>query len=141
MPEIIPLEQMLKALGEPTRFKIYSLLLERRHCVRSLSGQLGISESAVSQHIKVLRQAGLVRGEQFGYHTHYTPVSESLGLLTGQFSRMTEQAEALAQTGNDHRCACHAGGHSPHNAKPEGCCPSGSQLPCCRKEVQNEPVC
>jgi len=32
---------------------------------------LGISESAVSQHLKVLRQAGLVRGEKRGYFTHY----------------------------------------------------------------------
>ena len=45
------LDRMLKALGEPTRLKIYQALMERKHCVRSLSKKLGISESAISQHV------------------------------------------------------------------------------------------
>ena len=36
-------EKMLKALGEPTRLAIYKSLLERKHCVRSLSKKLGIT--------------------------------------------------------------------------------------------------
>lgn len=52
-------DKMLKALGEPMRFKIYGCLLERKHCVRSLSKKLGITESAISQHIKVMKEAGL----------------------------------------------------------------------------------
>ena len=46
------LENILKALGEPMRLRIFKALLERKHCVRSLSKKLGISESAVSQHLK-----------------------------------------------------------------------------------------
>ena len=38
------LERMLKALGEPMRLKIYQSLLERKHCVRSLSRKFEISE-------------------------------------------------------------------------------------------------
>ena len=41
------LDHMLKALGEPTRLRIYQALLERKHCVRSLSKKFGISESAM----------------------------------------------------------------------------------------------
>ena len=141
MSENIPPEQTLKALGEPTRFKIFCLLLERRQCVRSLSRQLGISESAVSQHMKILREAGLVRGEQFGYHTHYTPVAESLRRLTEQFGRMAGQAEALAQAGPDHRCACHADDPCSDPKGPTECCHTGSSHSCCRKEAQNEPLC
>ena len=63
-------EKMLKALGEPMRFRIFRMLLERKHCVRSLSKKLGISEPAVSQHMKVLKEAGLVYGERCGYHIH-----------------------------------------------------------------------
>ena len=47
------LDRMLKALGEPMRLKIFQALLERKHCVRSLSKKFGISESAISQHMKV----------------------------------------------------------------------------------------
>ena len=61
----------MKALGDPTRFRIVRLLLERQHCARSLALELGISESAVSQHMSVLRRAGLVTSWRHGRHNHY----------------------------------------------------------------------
>ena len=82
------LDRMLKALGEPTRLKIYQALLERKHCVRSLSKKLGISESAISQHMKVMKDAGLVYGEKFGYHTHYLPLQDAADFLADQFQKM-----------------------------------------------------
>ena len=82
------LDRMLKALGEPTRLKIYQALLERQHCVRSLSKKLGISESAISQHMKIMKDADLVYGEKFGYHTHYLPLQEAVDFLTDQFQKM-----------------------------------------------------
>ena len=82
------LDRMLKALGEPTRLKIYQALLERKHCVRSLSKKLGISESAISQHMKIMKAADLVYGEKFGYHTHYLPLQEAVDFLTEQFQKM-----------------------------------------------------
>ena len=82
------LDRMLKALGEPTRLKIYQALLERKHCVRSLSKKLGISESAISQHMKIMKNANLVYGEKFGYHTHYLPLQEAVDFLTEQFQKM-----------------------------------------------------
>lgn len=89
------LEQMLKALGEPTRLKIYFSLFERKHCVRSLSRKLGISESAVSQHMKQLREAGLVYGEKYGYHTHYLPVQKAVDELAGAFTDMQSRSSSL----------------------------------------------
>ena len=82
------LERMLKALGEPMRLKIFQALLERKHCVRSLSKKFGVSESAISQHMKVMKEAGLVYGEKFGYHTHYLPLQEAVDFLTLQFQLM-----------------------------------------------------
>ena len=82
------LDRMLKALGEPMRLKIYQALLERKHCVRSLSKKLGISESAISQHMKIMKDADLVYGEKFGYHTHYLPLQEAVDFLTEQFQKM-----------------------------------------------------
>lgn len=80
--------QMLKALGEPMRLKIYQALLERKHCVRSLSKKFEISESAISQHMKVMKDAGLVYGEKYGYHTHYLPRQDAIDFLTEQFEQM-----------------------------------------------------
>jgi len=89
------LDRVLKALGEPMRLKIYQNLLERKHCVRSLSKKLGISDSAISQHMKVMRDADLIYGEKYGYHTHYMPVQETLDSLLEVFMQMQKQSANL----------------------------------------------
>lgn len=88
---------MLKALGEPTRFSVFQNLLIRKHCVRSLARKLGITESAVSQHMKVLKEAGLVYGERYGYHIHYLPKQEALDELSRAFASMKVQSEVLCR--------------------------------------------
>ena len=88
---------MLKALGEPTRFSIFQQLLIRKHCIRSLSKQLGITESAISQHMKVLKEAGMVYGERFGYHIHYLPKQEALDELSAAFSEMKQKSLDLCR--------------------------------------------
>lgn len=65
------LSVVLKALSDKTRLKIVYLLLEYDFCVGALAKNLGLSEATVSQHLKVLRKAGLVTGEKRGYYTHY----------------------------------------------------------------------
>lgn len=86
---------VLKALGEPMRFKIFSCLLERKHCVRSLSKKLGITESAISQHLKVMREADMIYGEKYGHHTHYLPKQEILDGLVELFKAMQQQSVTL----------------------------------------------
>ena len=98
------LERMLKALGEPMRLNIYRALLERKHCVRSLANKLSISESAVSQHLKIMKDAGLVYGEKYGYHTHYLPLHQSVDFLAGQFEQM--RAASLTVDRDMTSCQC-----------------------------------
>ena len=95
---------MLKALGDPTRLKIYQSLLERKHCVRSLSKKLGITESAISQHMKILREADMVYGEKYGYHTHYLPLQDAVDYLTEQLERM--RTASLTVDRNMTVCQC-----------------------------------
>lgn len=54
-------EATFKALGEPTRLKILRLLAEQELCVCELEEILEMSQPRVSQHLKVLKQAGLVK--------------------------------------------------------------------------------
>lgn len=82
------LELLLAVLGVPMRYRIFTALLERKHCVRSLSKKLNVSESAVSQHLKVMREAGLVYGEKYGYHTHYLPKQEAVDFLAESFEKI-----------------------------------------------------
>ena len=98
------LDRMLKALGDPTRYKIFNCLLERKHCVRSLSKKIGITESATSQHLKVMKDAGLVYGEKYGYHMHYLPSQDAMESLADCFMQMKEKSANL-----DHdmtKCQC-----------------------------------
>ena len=61
-----------KALADQNRLKLVDLLLTHDLCVGALASRLGISKPAVSQHLQILRKAGLVRGEKRGYYTHYS---------------------------------------------------------------------
>lgn len=62
---------VLKAISDETRMKVLTLLLEHNYCVRTLARSLELTEAAISQHLKVLREAGLVIGEKRGYFMHY----------------------------------------------------------------------
>ena len=62
---------VLKAISDETRLKILALLLKHNYCVRALARKLALTEATVSQHLKVLREAGLLVGEKRGYFMHY----------------------------------------------------------------------
>ena len=81
-------DQMLKALGDPTRFQLLKLVSERGYCVKALANNTGLSESAVSQHLKILREAGLVYGMKRGYYTHYCVDKDTLGRLINELEQM-----------------------------------------------------
>lgn len=70
------------ALADPTRLKLVQLLCRQREtdalCVNALASLLGVSQSAVSQHLRVLRATDLVRGERRGYRVHYFVNREAL---------------------------------------------------------------
>jgi DNA-binding transcriptional ArsR family regulator len=74
MDEIEELTEIFKALSDPTRLRLVKLLGEGRGalCVNALAHRLGVTQSAVSQHLRVLRQARLVNGERRGYFVHYS---------------------------------------------------------------------
>ena len=61
------LARMLKALGNPVRFQIMQTLAERRSCItQEIVATTPLAQSTVSQHLKVLREAGLIQGEVEG---------------------------------------------------------------------------
>jgi DNA-binding transcriptional ArsR family regulator len=68
------LAEVFKALSDPTRLRLIKLVRDHRGelCVTALARRLGVTQSAVSQHLRVLRQAGLVRGVRHGYRVHYS---------------------------------------------------------------------
>lgn len=66
------LASMAKALGHPARVKILRLLAERQACVTGdLVAELPLAQSTISEHLRILRQAGLIQGEIEGPRTSY----------------------------------------------------------------------
>jgi ArsR family transcriptional regulator len=73
---------LFSILADPTRLKLLRLLAIQREpdalCVNALAYRLGVTQSAVSQHLRVLKSVGLVKGERRGYRIHYFINQETL---------------------------------------------------------------
>ncbi len=82
-------KKILKAIADETRMNILNLLLRHNYCVRALASELKLSEATISQHLKVLREAGLLVGEKKGYFMHYA-VERSV------LRELAKEIEALA---------------------------------------------
>ena len=97
-------ERLLKALFEPRRYLLMQRMAERTYCVRALAKLSALSEPAVSQHLKVLREAGLVYGVKRGYYTHYGLDKAALGRLIDELCRLRD-AERRPCSGPYYGCA------------------------------------
>lgn len=85
---------IFKALADETRFKIIELLLQDEYCVKALALRLGVTEAAISQHIKILRNAGILRGEKRGYYAHYRVEPQVFYRLLDQLSGIIERIQS-----------------------------------------------
>jgi len=78
------LARLAKALGHPARVKILRFLLEREECMAgAIVDELPLAQSTVSQHLKVLREAGLIHGEVDGARICYCANAGRLERLAG----------------------------------------------------------
>ena len=82
-PEVdATLARLARALGHPARVVILRILAQRESCVcGELVEALPLAQSTVSQHLKVLKEAGLIRGEVDGPRICYCIDPATLGLL------------------------------------------------------------
>ena len=79
----------LKAISDETRMKILLLLLHHSYCVRALARKMKISEGAVSQHLKILRDAGFLIAEKKGYFMHYDVNRDVIHELADRIDALT----------------------------------------------------
>ncbi len=73
------LTRIFKALSSETRVRIVRLIKERALCVNALAARLDVTPAAVSQHLRILREAGLIVAEKRGYYVHYQVNKKELG--------------------------------------------------------------
>lgn len=70
MPESEVIE-ILKALSVNSRVQIIKLIRDKKLCVNAIARKLEITQSAVSQHLKILRDCNLVHTDRYGSIIHY----------------------------------------------------------------------
>jgi DNA-binding transcriptional ArsR family regulator len=85
---------VLDALGDPTRRAVFELLAVRPSSVEALARQLPVSRPAVSQHLRVLRDAQLVTSRADGTRRIYTVDPEGLAAARLYFQRFWTTAMA-----------------------------------------------
>jgi DNA-binding transcriptional ArsR family regulator len=81
-------EQVFAALGDPTRRRVFELLRSGPRAVGELSEQLPVSRPAVSQHLRVLKEAGLVIERSEGARRLYSVQPEGVAELRAYLDRM-----------------------------------------------------
>jgi DNA-binding transcriptional ArsR family regulator len=86
------------ALGDPTRKAIFELLLERPRAVVELAGELPVSRPAVSQHLRVLKDVGLVIDQPNGTRRIYRVDPDGLAALRADLERFWGKALAAYKT-------------------------------------------
>ncbi len=86
--------QMLTALADPTRRQIFETIVDRPRNVRELADELPVTRPAVSQHLRVLRDVGLVVDRRDGTRRIHSANPAALAELRAYVERMW--ADALA---------------------------------------------
>jgi ArsR family transcriptional regulator, arsenate/arsenite/antimonite-responsive transcriptional repressor len=131
MRQIDALVRFYKALADSTRLQLVQLLATSRcgdaKCVSRLAQELGVTVSSVSQHLRILKDLGLVCSERRGYQIHYWLDQD--GLAAYRELAEAELGEALAQVtvqasmrpANEDGCVHHDTSESC--ATMEGDCP------------------
>ena len=80
-----------KALGHPERLEILEMLAQGERSVDALAGRMGLPIANVSQHLRLMRQAGLLTSRRAGKHIHYSLSDPSVLALTGALQRVAER--------------------------------------------------
>ncbi|MDF0529998.1 metalloregulator ArsR/SmtB family transcription factor [Tsukamurella sp. 8F] len=76
--ELIAAGDLLRALAAPVRISIVLALMRSEQCVHQLVSELGVTQPLVSQHLRVLKTAGVVKGERNGREITYRLVDAHL---------------------------------------------------------------
>jgi ArsR family transcriptional regulator len=87
--------EVFKALSDPTRLAIISLLASSRNlCVNVIAERTGMSQPAVSQHLKILKVAGICNAKKIGAHVHYSLNNPKLTEYKSYFDNLLSGKQA-----------------------------------------------
>ncbi|MEN3271856.1 MAG: ArsR family transcriptional regulator, arsenate/arsenite/antimonite-responsive transcriptional [Actinomycetota bacterium] len=95
--------EVLKALAEPARWRIVERLASEELCVCHLVEDLGIPQTLVSHHLKVLRTAGVVESERFKQWIYYRLLPDAVAAVADELGALTRSSR---RNGDRRRPCC-----------------------------------
>ncbi|MFE0803336.1 ArsR/SmtB family transcription factor [Streptomyces sp. NPDC058812] len=93
---------LIRVLADPLRLRIVTLLARETLCTTHLVEETGARQTNLSNHLRVLREAGVVETEPCGRFTYYKLRPDVIAQLAGQFADLAEHARTAA----DNKRAC-----------------------------------
>jgi DNA-binding transcriptional ArsR family regulator len=100
-PQVAALAETFRALGDPTRVRVLDALSRAELCVCHLAELLGLSESATSHQLRLLRSLRLVRTRRAGRMVFYTLDDQHITRLFAQGLEHVEEALPARRRGGD----------------------------------------
>ncbi|MDW4910760.1 metalloregulator ArsR/SmtB family transcription factor [Streptomyces sp. ADMS] len=88
---------LMRVLADPLRLQIVTLLAGETLCSTHLVEETGAKQTNLSNHLRVLREAGVVETEPCGRYTYYKLRPDVIALLAGQFADLAESARNAAE--------------------------------------------
>ncbi|MFB6469052.1 ArsR/SmtB family transcription factor [Cytobacillus sp. Hz8] len=109
--DIERVSKVLKLLGDKTRLTIIGILKQRECCVCELFEVFDMSQPSISQHLRKLKDAGLVKEERRGQWIYYSlhTQSDTYGLMEDILNHIPDQSEKIQiilQNNPTARCGC-----------------------------------
>lgn len=98
--------QTLHLITDPTRFRLIQLLFEHHYCVKALARKIGVSEPAISQQMRILKNNHLVQGVKIGYQVHYSVDREKICAALEEVLRQFSAYPAETAIPRDWSCSC-----------------------------------
>ncbi|MBT2674724.1 helix-turn-helix transcriptional regulator [Streptomyces sp. ISL-14] len=95
---------LMRVLADPLRLQIVTLLARETLCSTHLIEETGAKQTNLSNHLKVLREAGVVETEPCGRFTYYRLKPDVIAALADQFADLAETARAAAENNVKRSC-------------------------------------
>lgn len=88
---------VIRVLGDPLRMQVVALLARETLCMSHLVEETGAKQTNLSNHMKVLREAGLVETEPCGRFTYFKLRPDLLASVSTQFAELAESARTAVE--------------------------------------------
>jgi len=106
MPEFNPPASIFKALMHPSRLSILEILRDGEYCVCHLEAALGCRQAYISQHLMVLREAGLVEDRRDGARIYYRVIKPEVFDMVDSAVRLSGMKPAPVIYTKIENCPC-----------------------------------